>query len=132
MLRTLIMALLATAVHPASASPGGQAVLDPLMLAIAAWVSEATDLPLPRTLPAVRFAAPEEMGRLMRAAVLLPTGEGASEIVAFYDTSGHAIFLPSGWSGATPEASSNASPPSFPPVNRRASGNWGSPSARSG
>ena len=102
MLRSLIMALLATTVQPASSSAEGQAVPDPLMLAVAAWVSEATDLPLPRTLPAVRFAAPEQMGHLMRAAVLSPPGEGASEIVAFYDTSGHAIYLPSGWSGATP------------------------------
>jgi hypothetical protein len=38
----------------------------------------------------------------MRVAALSPTGEGASEIVAFYDTPGHAIHLPSGWSGATP------------------------------
>jgi hypothetical protein len=102
MLRSLIMALLAAAVHPASASADGQAVPDPLLLAIAAWVSEATDLPLPQALPAIRFAAPEEMGHLMRAAALSPTGEGAAEVVAFYDTPGHAIYLPSGWSGATP------------------------------
>lgn len=102
MLRSLIMAFLATAVQPASASADSRAVPDPLMLAIAAWVSEATDLPLPRILPKLRFAAPEEMGHLMRAAVLSPTGDGIAEIVAFYDTLARTIYLPSGWSGSTP------------------------------
>ena len=101
-LRSLITALLATIVHPASASADGQAVPDPLMLAIAAWVSEATDLPLPQTRPELRFAAPEEMGHLMRAAAVSPTGDGIAEIVAFYDTPARTIYLPSGWSGATP------------------------------
>jgi hypothetical protein len=102
LLRSLIPALVASAVLPASSSAEGQAVPDPLLLAIAAMVSEATDLPMPETLPEIRFAAPEEMGRLMRDAALAPTGDGASEIVAFYDTPAHAIYLPSGWSGATP------------------------------
>jgi hypothetical protein len=102
MLRSLIAVLLATAVLPASSSADDQAVPDPLLFAIAAWVSEATDLPMPGTLPEIRFAAPEDMGRLMHAAALSPTGDGALEIVAFYDTPAHAIYLPSGWTGSTP------------------------------
>jgi hypothetical protein len=99
--RSLILTFLAAAL-PVSASADRQAVPNPLLLAIAAWVSEATDLPMPRTLPEIRFAASEDMGRLMRTAALSPSGDGVAEIVAFYDTPAHAIYLPSGWSGATP------------------------------
>jgi hypothetical protein len=100
--RSDIFAFLAALALPASASADGQAVPDPLALAIAAWVSEATGLPMPASLPEIRFAAPQDMGPLMHAAALSPMGDGAPEIVAFYDTPAQAIYLPSGWTGSTP------------------------------
>lgn len=100
--RSDIFAFLAALALPASASADGQAVPDPLVVAVAAWVSEATGLPMPGSLPEIRFAAPQDMGRLMHAAALSPTGGGAPEVVAFYDTPARAIYLPSGWTGSTP------------------------------
>ncbi|MGB8621846.1 MAG: DUF6647 family protein [Paracoccaceae bacterium] len=102
LLRSLIMALFAATALPAPCTAEGRAVPDPLVVAIAAWVADATDLPMPRTLPEIRFAAPEDMGLLMRASAHSPTGDSALEIVAFYDTPARAIYLPSGWTGATP------------------------------
>ena len=96
------MALFAATVQPVPCTAEDQAVPDPLLVAIAAWVTEATDLPMPGTLPEIRFAAPVDMALLMRAAALSPTGDSGLEIVAFYDTPARAIYLPSGWTGATP------------------------------
>jgi hypothetical protein len=103
LLRSYIIALLAATVFPAQAvAEEGQASPHPVVMAIAAWVSEATDLPMTGAIPEIRFAAPQEMRRLMSASALSTTGEGATEIVAFYDTLARAIYLPSGWTGATP------------------------------
>jgi hypothetical protein len=89
--RSLIMAIFAATALPTPCTAEGRVVPDSLVVAIAAWVTEATDLPMPGTLPEIRFAAPEDMGLLMRAAALSPMEDGALEIVAFYDTPARAI-----------------------------------------
>jgi hypothetical protein len=103
MLRAVIIAIIATTVSPGQAPASDvRADLGPLALSVAAWVTEATGLPLPATMPEIHFASPRDIPALM-AAVAPSSGSGSgSEIVAFYNAPERAIVLPAGWTGESP------------------------------
>jgi hypothetical protein len=103
LLRALAITLVAILVLPGFAlTREDRVVPGPLVTALAAWVSEATGLPMPATMPQVRFAAPRDMPGLMGAVDPASDGIVGSEIVAFYNSSVRAIYLPTSWTGSTP------------------------------
>ena len=103
MLRALIMAHFFSAVLPGHASgQEGKVVSGPAAVAIAAWVSEATGLPMPGNMPEIRLAAAKDMPRLMGAAEPSSTSAGFPDIIAFYNTESRTIYLPNDWTGSTP------------------------------
>lgn len=101
-LRALIIAVVIVLAPGDTIAGEGQGVSGSAAMAVAAWVSEATDLPMPDAMPEIRFAAPEDMPRLMGSHPPPSASEGPSEIVAFYEAQARVIHLPSGWTGSTP------------------------------
>jgi hypothetical protein len=101
MLRAVITAILAATVSPGQAAASDvRADLGPLALSVAAWVTEATGLPLPAVMPEIRFTAPRDIPALLAAAA--PSPGSGSDIVAFYNAPARVIVLPVGWTGETP------------------------------
>lgn len=102
-LRTLLVFILAVSAAPGRTQAEGiSPELGPLSVALAAWVSEATGLPMPGSMPNIRFAEPEDMPDLMSVIARTQGAAAGAEIVAFYDASRRIIYLPAGWTGSTP------------------------------
>lgn len=79
---------------------GGTVPIEALVLAVAAWTSGQTGLPLPGHMPGIAFTDANGMAdRVLGTA--RSAGEHA-EIVAFYDTGRGVIHLREDWSGGTP------------------------------
>jgi hypothetical protein len=83
---------------------------DESLLAIAVWLSENFELPGSTELPRIEFAAPAQMNQLRYKGLMSDRIDGAPatqngyvrEVVAVYDDSTRTIYLPRGWTGATP------------------------------
>jgi hypothetical protein len=95
--------------------PASQAVADDLTLTLAAitgWVASDMGLPVPVELPRLAFIDPDRMtetlteqrrrhaeaGHALRAEL----GNLAADVVAFYNMQSRTLYLPLGWSAATP------------------------------
>lgn len=101
--RAPLLAVLAALASPAISAPGTDRVaLDSLGLAIEAWVTQATGMPVPASLPDFIFVEPASMPDLMSRRAGSTGAFDQSGIVTFYDSVSRVVYLPAGWTGTTP------------------------------
>jgi hypothetical protein len=103
------------AANPAAAadSHGASLPSESLLREISAWLSDNFGLPATADAPTIKFASREQLA-VMRSGGLEPSGQSQNElplaaegmlgrgIVALYKIDSETIFLPSGWTGASP------------------------------
>lgn len=70
-----------------------------LMIVITAWLAAHFNLPVINKLPDVKFATAQEMAKLRYGAL---ASDNQRQLVAIYDDRAGTIYLPDGWTGATP------------------------------
>jgi hypothetical protein len=85
--------------------------LNSLLRDILAWLPANFDLPPPNVAPAVKFVSREQLAAIRYDRVTSGHDQKSSsspslgqerDVVALYDDSSKTVFLPDGWTGATP------------------------------
>jgi hypothetical protein len=84
---------------PRAPSAPAQVTLDVLATAVAGWVAAARGEPLPDHLPVIAFVDRATLAEIKRAAGAEAQG---ADTLALYDGRNRTIYLPRGWTGATP------------------------------
>jgi hypothetical protein len=109
MVRTCVLGLVAL-LGIAGAAPGEppetaedtRVPLRAVVSVVAAWVADELGVPVPELLPNVRLASRQALVEM----TLADSGEaslGGAGVAALYDPEDERIYLPTGWTGRTPE-----------------------------